>query len=325
MRHWGLPGFGMVLAAAFLTACAGNPVGPMPTATTRTSFDKELKQRDLLYVSNANGTVSVYRYWQRTLVTVLTQFTRPLGECVDQSGRVYIVDYQAQNVTEFAHGGTKSLRVLSDAPYTPYGCSVAPSNGNLAVANAAYGYYGKGNIAIYSHASGKPELLSGSYYNDQFTACAYDDHGDLLVTSTYGYLDYYTHFYYLPKGASQLIAMDLTAPGRSSGWGYVQGVAWDGKYWVVQSYDGLYRYAINIKSTYVDMMELSGGDGEAGPVAIYRKDSKAKGTQAVAGTGSNGDSAVEFWNYPAAGNPIHDITQDLDAPFGVAIRLGSQE
>jgi hypothetical protein len=163
----------------------------MPTATTRTSFDKGLKQRDLLYVSNANGTVSVYRYWQRTLVTVLTQFTRPLR--------------------------------------------------------------------------------------------------------------------------------------RVRGWGYVQGVAWDGKYWVVQSYDGLYRYAINIKSTYVDMMELSGGDGEAGPVAIYRKDSKAKGTQAVAGTGSNGDSAVEFWNYPAAGNPIHDITQDLDAPFGVAISLGSQE
>ncbi len=73
---------------------------------------KGLKQRDLLYVSNADGTVSVYRYWQRTLVGVLTNFTQPMGECADAAGDVYITDYAASTISEYAHGGTKPIRVL---------------------------------------------------------------------------------------------------------------------------------------------------------------------------------------------------------------------
>jgi uncharacterized repeat protein (TIGR03803 family) len=52
-------------------------------------MDKGLKQRDLLYVSNANETVNVYRYWQRTLAGVLTDFKQPMGACADSAGDVY--------------------------------------------------------------------------------------------------------------------------------------------------------------------------------------------------------------------------------------------
>jgi hypothetical protein len=53
---------------------------------------KGVKQQDLLYVSNGDGLVNVYRYWQHTLVGVLTAFKNPLGECTDAIGHVYIAD-----------------------------------------------------------------------------------------------------------------------------------------------------------------------------------------------------------------------------------------
>jgi len=285
------------------------------------------KESDLLYVSNVNGLVSVYNYSKRTLVGVLTNFAKPLGACSNTASDVFIVDYQNENVSEYAHGAAKPIKTLSDSPYTPAGCSVAPPSGNLAVANAPYGSYSEGNIAIYSHDSGPPTILSGDEYNDHFTDCAYDDSGNLLATSTYGNYNNYTHFYYLPKDGTKLVEMDLSAPGQTSGWEFVQGVLWDGKYWGVLSYDRLYRFTINVTGSYVDTVTLSGG-AVAGPPAIYRKDYKGSGTQLVGANGGGGSSgetaAVNYWNYPAGGSPVDDITKYLDQPFGVAISLGPQ-
>ena len=116
-----------------------------------------LAQRDLLYVSNANGTVNVYRYWQHTLVGVLTEFDYPRGECSDQPGNVYITDYSASyykgKVSEYAHGGKKPVHVIKDSNQ-PTGCSVDPKTGNLAVADYGYHYYADaGDIAIYRAAT----------------------------------------------------------------------------------------------------------------------------------------------------------------------------
>ena len=66
---------------------------------------------------------------------------------------------------------------------------------------------------------------------DHFTSLAYDDRGDLLATGIYGYASDYAEFSYLPRHGSQLIPIDL--PGESSGSYDVQGIGWDGKYWVV--------------------------------------------------------------------------------------------
>jgi hypothetical protein len=85
---------------------------------------KGLKQRDLLYVSNANGTVNVYRYWQRTLVGILTNFKLPMGACSDRAGNVYIVDNEKQKIYEYAHAGKKAIKVLDDSPY---GRTIVPS------------------------------------------------------------------------------------------------------------------------------------------------------------------------------------------------------
>jgi hypothetical protein len=332
--------FGLIL----LAGCGGAQTAAIPLSASANApsasrashaiswMAKGLQQRDLLYVSNANGTVSVYRYWQQTLVGVLTKFQRPMGECADPAGNVYVADDESKKVDTYRHGSTKMLKAYDDAPYTPYGCAFSPSTGSLALANYGtkdYSYYGDGNIAIYQHASGSATIYGGSSDN-HFTACAYDGHGDLLAVSETGYSGHWYYspeFFYLPKDGKQLVPVTLPNPYSSSGWYYqdVQGLAWDGKYWIVDSYNELYRYTINIKAQLVDRIALSGGDDNPGPVWIYRKNFKGAGTEAVAASSANsGKGIVDYWKYPAAGSPVDEITSDLDSPFGVAVSFGTE-
>ena len=283
---------------------------------------KGLKNRDLLYVSNSDGVVNVYRYWQHTLVGVLTNFTQPYGECADAAGNVYITDYTAEKVDEYAHGGKKPIKVYDDSPYQPQACAVSAKTGDLAVAN--YGYYQAGNIAVYPHGSGLPTFYGGTR-DDHFISCAYDDRGDLFAVSNAGYSGiYYSQFYYLPKRGAQLVPMNLPGPSRSWEWRGVRAVAWDGEYWLVDVY-GLYRFTINVKATYVDTITLQ-GDGDLGPVWIFRKNLKSTGSQVVGVENSYGQTdSVDYWSYPAGGNLIAQITKDLDGPSGLAVSMGTPQ
>ena len=138
---------------------------------------------------------------------------------------------------------------------------------------------------------------------------------------------WYSGFYYLPKNGTTLLPMSLPGMGcGSSHFGVVQGVAWDGKYWVVGPiYNELFLYAINVKAYEVGTLKLSNGQPPyLGAAAIYRKTLKSQGTQLVAGAGAYGSGSVDFFKYPAGGEPIAQIGKDLDAPFGVAISLRTQ-
>jgi len=317
----------MLVAVAF-AACAGTgQQGAVPsTGTALRSPSREIswmgkgvKEQDLLYVSNRDGVVNVYRYWQHTLVGVLTKFKSPLGECSDSAGNVYIADGQAQKIYEYAHGGTKAIRTLDDSPYLPEGCAVNPKTGDVAVANYGQGYYKTGNIAIFRRASGKPLLYSAASY-DHFVACGYDRRGDLLASSTFGSDPYYSDFYYLPKEGVKLLPMDLPGPSRSWYWSSGVSVAWDGRYWVVGSYDTLFRYTINIKAYYVSTITLDASINEA---AIYHPVEKSHSEQLVGADESATKPAVYYWNYPAGGSHVAEITKGLDRPYGVAVSPGT--
>jgi hypothetical protein len=343
MRHSAIARFGAFVAGGMLLVhCSGlsqgglvppagtavRPVAPASAGGARNGrgvswMTKGMNDIDLLYVSNANGFVNVYRFWQHTLVGVLTNFTQPTGECADAAGNVYIVDHSTSKIYEYAHGGTKAIKTLDDSANSPDGCTVDHNTGNLAVANDPYGYYSKGNIAIWLHATGKPKIYYGASDNDHFTDCAYDDRGDLFTTSTYGYLTFYTEFFYLPRLGSQLLLMNM--PGQQSGWGYVQGVAWDGKYWIVSMDNVLYQFTINIKAKLIGSVTLNGGYGVVSQISFYRKSFKSQATQVLGGSTSQGykSSVVEFWKYPAGGNPFANVTKNLDQPFGTAISLGA--
>ena len=178
-------GFGLLFcsAGAILAACSPTIQGTQPAfAPHRESLPGSGRQawmaagvskQDLLYVTNGNGEVTVYRYWKRALVGVLTSLTQPMGECVDAEQNVYITDHATQKILEFAHGGTKPIKTLDDSPDSPYTCSVDPITGNLAVTNDD-GTSTEGNLAIWPGGSGTRVTYTDSSIS-RFRGCAYDN------------------------------------------------------------------------------------------------------------------------------------------------------
>ena len=304
------------------------PPGGMSTHLGASRMAAGLKNQDLLYVSNGNGLVSVYRYQRHNLVGVLTDFIDPMGECVDGAGDVYITDYEAQTIDEYAHGKTKQLRAIADS-YKPYGCAVDPKTGNLAVANFGETYAAgrraasqdDGNLAVYIHAEGQPVYYGSEFQH--FSACAYDKYGDLLAASIDGYSGNYSgEFDYMAAKSKNFAEITLPGPRPSWYWGESPAIGWDGKYWLVDSH-GLFRYSINIQAQYIDTVSLS-NEGNLGPVWLYRKTANSSATEVV-GTSdeSSGSGYVTYWNYPAGGSPFFQTSKDLYEPYGVAVSLKS--
>lgn len=324
-----------VAAAAMLAACAPQTQtensGVLPQRTLPANHMRPPRQswmaggvgkQDLLYVSNGNAEVTVYRYWQHTLVGVLTDFTQPMGECVDKGGDVFITDYAAKQIVEYAHGGSNSIKTLNDSPDSPYTCYVDSTTGNLAVANDD-GSSQEGNIAIWSGASGSPTTYADStLYN--FQGCAYDNKGNLLVTNGYPGYPYATYFAWLPKNGSKLINIDVPGAEPSWKWYDVEGIQWDGKYFVLDSYD-IYRIALlHGQAYYVGETDVGSRDeNPSGPYWIYNAKASGQGTQVVGGeNGEEYGSEVDYWDYPAGGEyPIEELTHGIDRPFGVTISL----
>ena len=280
---------------------------------------------DLLYVSNSNGTVNVYKYWQNhALLGVLTDAPNPMGECADKKGNVYVVDYgsrsSAGDILEYAHGGKAPLRIIEDGSYNPYGCSVDPQSGDLAVANLQ-GYSNEGNIAIYRHAKGKPIFYTDSYlYN--FASCAYDSHGNLLTTNGTRDGSYYysSSFAWLPRNGIKLENVSFSASSSSYYGVLASGVGWDGKHWTLDSGVIYEAKIVNGKGVVLENVELTQSDYYAGPYAFYINP-PGQATQVV-GASIGGDKlAVSFWKYPSGGDPYASITHGLDSPTGFAISL----
>lgn len=319
----------LVTGIAVLAGCGASqlaPSGALPLVRNvvhrashgRTWMDSRAAKWDLLYVTNSNGVVNVYRYWQHTLIGVLTDFDQPWNECVDRTGDVYITDYGTKRIDEYAHGGKKPIHVIDDSPYYPAACSVDYKSGNLAIANSGYG---RGNIAVYVHAKGKPILYTDpNIYG--FAVVGYDDRGNLLASNgcTYDSSCYGASFAFLPNKAVNLITIDVPGPGSSWYYENVESIQWDGEYWAIDAYDNLYRITIaDNKAYYVGMTTISQSVGN--PVWIYRKNLKSSGTQVV-GSGMQSDQTIiAYWNYPAGGSPIAEATKGLDGPFGVTISL----
>ena len=116
----------------------------------------DAKEQQLLYVSDQKtDDVYVYSYPTGKLVGTLTGFAAPYGQCTDKSGNVFITQFDASDVTEYAHGGTNPIKTLDTAGEYPVGCSVDPKTGNLAVAKFISDNY-PGGIFVLAHATGTP-------------------------------------------------------------------------------------------------------------------------------------------------------------------------
>jgi hypothetical protein len=314
MKSLGLGRYALSIcvAAAFLAGCGGSqpPLGApgtMPQSPAIATHDdrsgswmaKDATNSDLLYATNVS-TVTVYSYPHGRHVGTLKGFYRPLGECADKGGDVFIADGDA--IFEYAHGGTKPIQTLTLAGYLAESCASDPKTGNLA-ATFDYGD-SKGYVAVYQNAAGTPTLYGDGKMLPVW--CGYDDAGNL-------YADGPTRDSFsfrlaeLPEGSSRMETITL-----DQSIGFPGAVQWDGKYLAVAdpNINTIYRFAVS-GSTGTLMGAVSLGNAQS--VYEFWIDGKR-----VIGA-DDLPNTVWYWNYPAGGSPTKSITKDVFHPVGVTI------
>ncbi len=313
----------LVISAAFsLVVACGNGASQAPplapNATNAVHLDEhrswmvpDVKKKNLLYVSEgysggSGSYVLVYSYPDGKLLGTLTGFDDPQGLCVDKKGNIFVTNYQASEILEYAHGGTAPIETLSEPGNSPFDCAVEPKTGNLAVANISAGTQG-GNVAIYSKAKGTPKIYTDPEISAMFY-CAYDIDGNLYVDgeligspSAFGFAE-------LAKGSSTFTNISL-----NHSIAYAGGVQWDGKYVAIGDSD----------ASEIDQFSISGSNGTLegstllnGTNAVNQfwiRGAKVTAPDVSAGT-------VMSWDYPAGGNPTKTIS-GLAHPNGSAVSM----
>lgn len=148
-------------------------------------MNPDAKHSDLLYASDDTaGEVNVYSYKTpnaKGLLGQLTGFKIPGGLCSGSSGKVYVTDFAADDVVEYAKGATKPTARLT-IPGNPSGCSVDPVSGNLAVSAYAHTYRktGCGAVFVFPGARNPPTLYTYSKFCNYWYP-GYDNAGNLYV------------------------------------------------------------------------------------------------------------------------------------------------
>jgi hypothetical protein len=264
----------------------------------------------LLYVSDqGTGTVDVYNYQVRTgkLYGQITGFSVPFGECADNAGNVYVVDFGNGNVSEFAHGATTPTTVVNDRFGYPIGCSVDPTTGNVAVTNFASGYYSlyAGSILIFAGGlSGSQSVLTNGYIRWMWPA-GYDDNGNLFVEAL-SYNSSISLLLEVPAGSSHfalLSGLTINAPGAAQ---------WDGFYMTATDtnyggypHTGISRFTVSGSSVSVVrttvLMDDNCNYGEMVAVQPYIGGSTRKLNTVAAGN-TECANHFDFWNYANGGN-----------------------
>jgi hypothetical protein len=308
--------FGICAAMVILAGCGGSQLGapgamPLGRSTAihpaqRPSWmSSDAMKQDLLYISDTGSNdVYVYSYPSGTLKGTLTGFDGPAGECVDKAGDVFITNYHASNVLEYAHGGVNPIATLSDAGYQPEGCSVDPTTGNLAVTNYDTTSSGQGNLVVYRDAkdSHKKYYVNTGIY--ALLTCNYDNRGNLFVDGNNS-RDAFA-FAELPSGSTSFKKISLNQSIQ-----YAGAVQWDGAHVAVGAAEAnvIYQFTISgKKGTEVGSTPLMDASNV---VQFWIQGSTVIGADAAAGD-------VGFWNYPQGGSPTKTITGFVE-PIGATV------
>jgi hypothetical protein len=334
------------VAAAFLAACGGTqPLGGAPGALPQSRalashadlggswMLPEAKGESLLYVSDYSPTgshVYVYTYPDGTLVGTLDVGAAG-GECVDKAGDVWITS--RVSVVEYAHGGSKPIKTLTDYE-RPNDCSIDATSGNLAVSNQPAGRQRFGKIFIYPKAQGTPRKYQTSSAIRYPNALSYDDRGNLFIDGYWiGYSGSscssgcpYPGFAELGRGSDTIRNINLRGGRYFCGQAGPGGIAFDGKYLAVTPACNqffVYRYVLSRghgdyegeltlnNANFLFRFWIQGHTLIAPDCIIFEKHHHAYC-----------EGAVMFYRYPAGGNPIQTITgQNLGAPVAAAVSL----
>jgi hypothetical protein len=267
-------------------------------------------KKNLLYVTNYDfNDVSVYSYPKGKLVGTITGFDLPTGECSDAAGDVFITNFLASQILEYAHGGTSPIATLSDPGEYPVGCAVDPTTGNLAVTNQLTTGYSSGDLAIYPNATGTPKTYTSQNFYYYFF-CTYDNKGNLYIdglnSSSAG------EYAELPAGGNYLESITIDQDI------YPLGIQWDGKYLAIgaQSVEQVYGFQISgTTGTLKRTTDLTGATEVT--QFLIQKGKRHKGATLIGPDYGQGHD-VDYWHYPSGGYAFKTL-EGLDGPFGVAI------
>ena len=298
-------------AVALLAGCGGSSqLGPSPIqqgapqrlALGRSWMATEAKNTDLVYVGGYYGSsaVSAFTYPGLKYVYSISGVTGAL--CAAKTGNWWAVAPGADNVLEYAHGGTTPLKTLSIGG-EPAGCAVDPTSGDLAVTTL-----GTGDVVVFTGGSGFGSTIADDLSSSYFDG--YDNKGDLFVdgitpSDTYGVVE-------LPKGSSTFESIKLSHTLEFPG-----GIQWYDGYLALgdQEAGAIYHFAINgTNAKEIGATEL-GGSSDVVQFDIQRP-------YLVGADAGNAD--VALWKYPAGGSPKKVINGQSDLPIGVVVSVGKK-
>lgn len=337
---------GAALAVTFLDGCAGGsqayaPAGGIaitPNGTpagragaamlnTRTPSwisSDAAKSKDLLYVSDYSGVkndVEVFSYpADKRVGTLTTDMLNPDGLCVDKKNDVFVVNNtpNANDVVEFAHGGTVPIETLVNPGESAISCAVDPMTGDLAVTSGGNISSGTGAVAIYAHAKGTPQIYTDPKIFAVFW-CGYDDKGNLFVNGQPSGNGFGFQLAELPKGKKTFTNIKLTG-GTINFPGQVQ---WDGKYLLVGDQEAQASGSSETSAIY----ETTGAGGKIVKKIALKKSVNFSqfevlgdliiGPNSLGGSFGGGD--VLFYKYPAGGDPTKSLSGDFGYPIGLVI------
>jgi len=292
-------------------ALIGRAAGTRP-APGRSWMAPNAKTKDLLYVSDFdNSDVLVFTYPGGKPVGTLTGITDAQGECTSgtSEGSWWVVASGANEILDYAHGGTSPISTLSETAGEPAGCAVDPTTGNLAATILS-----NGDVVIFPGAKGPGTVIATPLLEAFYDG--YDDKGNLFVDGLNGSNAF--ALVELPKGSSSFETITLNQSIEFPG-----SIQWHGKYLAVgdEETSNIYQFAISgTNGTLEGTTHLE--DGGSGAFYILKRN--------VTAVGNNG---VGIWKYPAGGMPIKSITCSIQprplvpafcSPIGIVVSVATK-
>jgi hypothetical protein len=265
------------------------------------------KSKALLYVSNGDGTVTVFKYAggnPTQQVGTLTGFVFPGAPCTDTAGNVFIPDYDLGTVTEYAYGASTPTQTL-DPGGSAIACSVDPGTGNLAVVNYTTPS-GSGNIAVYKESTGTPTIYTNpNQFYPEFAG--YDNGGNLWISGRSTSL--VVTIAYLKSGSGTI----TTATVNGATIFFPAQVQWGGTYLLVgdQEFGGVSGSGLYQMSVSGSTLTAAGSFPFAGSLDVlgfYKRGSTPNATVAAPDNGLSEGLVYKFPNgqqtgsFPAIGS-----------------------
>ncbi len=224
------------------------------------------------------------------------------GLCAAKTGNWWAVASGADEVLEYAHGGTTPLKTLSIGG-EPAGCAVDPATGDLAVT-----ILGTSDVVLFTRGSGSGSTITDDLSSSYFDG--YDNKGDLFVngitsSDSYGVVE-------LPKGSSTFESITLSRSLEFPG-----GIQWYDKYLAVGDQEAHVIYHFAIHGTNAKEIGATDQGGSSDVVQFYIQRPYVVGADAA-------NSDVALWKYPAGGSPKKLINGQSDLPIGVVVSAGKK-